>query len=290
MTSPPTLSLATLCAQAYAEAYACHGNLNLDPDVFSLRLQQIIDQQLPVDGEPAAACKLLEKLYKKDLYLTCACTTPAEAAWSRFLRLYQRQIKDLACYTCGSVDLGEEVADVVLTGLYMPDRRGHSRIGAYDGRMPLSAWLRVIVIHQSYKECKRKFNQFVPLADRPDLSDPLPTARLEALLRNRSYKESTMEALRQASRQLSDRERLILLLRYEEGLQGKEIAQVLKVDPATVSRGFQTAQQKLKAAVITFLAQKWEGRSSDINECLADLLENPGYSLLALLKEALPQR
>lgn len=288
MISSPTLSFATRCALAYAEAHACHGDLNLDAEAFGRRLQQILDQQFnpAVDVDSEAGFRLIEKLHTNDLYLTCACTVPVEAAWGRFLHLYRRQVIDLACYACGSVDLGEEVADLVLTGMYLPDRQGRSRIAAFDGRIPLGAWLRVVVTHQAYKECKRKCNQFASLADTPDLLDPLSAVRLEARLRDHTYREMIILGLRHACKQLSDRERLILLLRYEEGLTGGEVASLLEVAASTVSRALQGAQQKLKAAIVSFLTVEWDGLTTEINECLADLLENPNYSLLALLKEA----
>lgn len=290
MTTSPSSSLATLCAQAYTEAYAYHGDLSLDAAAFGLRLQQILNQQLKPEADPAAAFTFVEKLHKNDLYLTCACATATEVAWSRFLHLYRRYISDLACHTCGSATLGEEVADIVLTGLCLPDRHGRSRIGSYGGRGSLAAWLRAIVVHQAYKECNRQCQHFDPLADLPDLPDQLSSKRMEASLREHTYKEAVSAALHEAIRQLSERERIILLLRYEEGLRGEEVARVLKVNPSTISRSLQAAQQKLKEAVVNFLTARWDGRPSDINDCLSDILENPSYSLLTLIKEAAPLR
>ena len=46
MTNSPTVSLTTHCAQAYAEAFAYHGDLTLAASDFDLRLQQIVAQHL----------------------------------------------------------------------------------------------------------------------------------------------------------------------------------------------------------------------------------------------------
>src|SRR5690242_13499107 len=133
MTSSPSVSLAMLCDQAYAEAYADHGELNLDIILYHDCLQGIIDQQLPPDHS-SAALVLFDGLHKNDLYLTCACAVPSEAAWSRFLHLYRRFVTELACQTCSSVDLGQEVADFVLTDLWFPNQQGRPRIASYGGR------------------------------------------------------------------------------------------------------------------------------------------------------------
>jgi RNA polymerase sigma-70 factor, ECF subfamily len=289
MTCPPTLSLITLCTQAHAEAYAYHGDLHLDAATFSLRLQQIINQQLPPEASPAAACILLEKLHKIDFYLTCACTNSTEDAWRRFLHLYRRYIYNLACHTCGSLTLGDEVAGHVLTDLCLPDRQGRSRIGSYGGRGPLAAWLRAIVVHQAYKECNRPFHHAEPLVEMAELPDQHTAGRMAASLREQTYREAICAALQEAIGQLSERERLILLMRYEEGLQGEEVARALRLNPSTISRGLQAAQRKLKETIVNFLTARWAGRSADINDCLIDIQENPSYSLLTLIRESTPQ-
>jgi RNA polymerase sigma-70 factor, ECF subfamily len=286
MTISPTLSFAPLCAQAYAEGFAFHGDLNLDAATFGHRLQQILDQQLNSTADSEAGIRLLAKLHKNDLYLTCACVLPAEAAWCRFLLLYRRYVSDLACLTCSSVDIGLEAADFVLTELCLPDRQGRSRISSYDGRVPLVVWLRAIVVHHAYRERQRKCHQFARLNDLPDFADPLSGIRLEASLRDHAYRDVIITALREAIDQLSQRERLMLRLRYEEGLRGEEVARLLKLSPSTISRGLQAAQAKLKEVVVTFLMVKLNGQSAEIDECLADLLENPIYSLLTMLGEA----
>src|ERR1051325_8130219 len=124
MTESPTVSLTTHSAQAYADAYAYHGDLNLDAADFGLRLRQIIAQHLNPAADAAAAFLLFQKLHKADLYLTCACAIPTEAAWRRFLHLYGRYVNDVACYACGSMDVGQEAADFVLTDLCLLNRHG----------------------------------------------------------------------------------------------------------------------------------------------------------------------
>ncbi|MDQ3819381.1 MAG: sigma-70 family RNA polymerase sigma factor [Acidobacteriota bacterium] len=284
MIESPSLPLTTHCAQACAQAYAYHGDLSLNAADFELRLQQIVAQHLNPTTD--AAFLLLEKLHTTDLYLTCACAIQSEAAWTRFLHLYGRYVNDVACYACGSVDLGQEVADFVLTDLCLLNRQGQRRIGSYDGRVPLRAWLRAIVVHHAYRERQRKYHQFKSLSEMPEFPDSLPVKRLEDRLRDHTYRELIIVALREAARQLSERERLILRLHYEEGLRGEEMARILKVSPSTISRSMQAAQQRFKAAVIISLTVKCNGQASDISECLIDLLENPTYSLLSLLDEA----
>ena len=79
MTGSPMLSLA-LYTRAYAEAYAHHGDLNLDLAAFGRCLQQIVEQQCEPEADTEAVVALLAKLHKNDLYLTCACAMPIDAA------------------------------------------------------------------------------------------------------------------------------------------------------------------------------------------------------------------
>lgn len=285
MTSSPTLSLTALCARAYAEAYAYHGDLNLDAEAFGHRLHQVVDHHLEPDADQHAALLLFEKLHKNDLYLTTACAASTEAAWGRFLQFYCRYVNDQARLACGRLDLSQEVADFVLTNLCLPDRQGRLRIGSYEGLGSLAAWLRVLVVHHAYRECQRKCHQFEPLDELPDVPDLMPLARLEATMRDRTYREVVNAALADAIGQLSPRERLILRLRYQEGLRGEEVARVIRVSPSTVSRDLNAAQAVLKRAVVAHLRGNWEDPLLDLKECLTDLLENPHYSLLTLLAE-----
>jgi RNA polymerase sigma-70 factor len=290
MPTSPTLSLAAHFAHAYSEAYAYHGDLDLSAHTFTNRLRQILTHHLQPADEEGAASALLASLHKNDLYLSCACTSSADVAWKRFLDLYGRFIGDLARHACGGNTAGEEVADFVLTDLSLPDQLGRPRIGSYEGRGSLAAWLRAIVIHQSYKECQRSHHRFERLDDLAELPDPVASIRLEASLRDRACRETVSAALHEAINQLSDRDRLLLLLRYEEGLRGEEVARLLRVSPSTVSRGLHTAQQRMKKTIVYILTGLCEGEASAINECLTDIVENPAYSLLRLLKDVTSSR
>ena len=95
-------------------------------------------------------------------------------------------------------------------------------------------------------------------------------------------------SLREACCRLSERERLMLVMRYERRLKVGEIAALLHVHSSNVTRQLERSCERLRRRVLHMLNQKYQLTRCEIDECVRDLFENPSYSLLALLQEAPP--
>src|SRR5260370_29309992 len=112
----------------------------------------------------------------------------------------------------------QDLADNSLAELFLPDRSGTSRIASYDGRSSLSTWLRVIVCNRSINAQRCSAN--AKSTDiQPEMPDKPALQNIEMTLRARRYRSALEDALGCACRGLTPREPLILLWRYEDGLQ-----------------------------------------------------------------------
>lgn len=172
----------------------------------------------------------------------------------------------------------------MMINMFLPDHSGLSRIASFDGRISLGAWLRVIVNYQAFKERKRKCNNLEPFEVVPEVTDEDAMATVYASLRANRYGPFINDALKEAIERLSGRERAMLLMRYEEELQAAQIARVFGLSASTVTRALQTIQQKIRDEVASILFRKHRLSDDAIKECFTAIIENGGYSILALVK------
>lgn len=284
MTSPCELFFSNLLNRVYQNAYAVHGELDLDPQHFAERLRFLIKVHLGSDVSLASNLDCLRSLYAIDLYLSIACAQSSDAAWRRFLTLYEHHILECARFNLINRGAARELADSVIPDLCLPDASGKSRIASYDGSWPLITWLRAVVSHQAINQHKLRRNGFESMDSMRDVRDDKAVSRIDAALIANRYSAAIKDSFAVASASLTEHERHILLLRYDDALQVTEIATTLAVHPSTVTRQIQQAQAKLQKRIIRTLALEHHFGPAVIKECLTDILENPSHSLLASLK------
>jgi DNA-directed RNA polymerase specialized sigma24 family protein len=83
---------------------------------------------------------------------------------------------------------------------------------------------------------------------------------------------------------LSERERLIILWKYKDGLSSQEIAGLLAVHPATVCRQFQRVYRKMARESARLLASQFHLSAAAVAECLEEAREGNNYSLLSAIE------
>ncbi len=149
MTSPDEIRLSDLLAQVYQAAYAIHGDLDLELTCFAERLRSLLESHLELADSISCRLDLLNSLYATDLYLSMACAQASDAAWRRFLTIYEKRILQFAIFITRHRGIGHDLADNVITDLFLPDTTGTSRMASYDGRRALIVWLRAVVSHQA---------------------------------------------------------------------------------------------------------------------------------------------
>jgi len=283
MRSHSTNSVRTAIAQAYDAGHVAHSSLVLQYEYFEAHVIWVIEKTLGPDVSSAAATDFIRTLHTNDLYLALACAQKAEKAWDRFNTLYRKYINDLANFAT-MTSRAPDLADSVMADLFLPDHSGQSRIASYQGRSSLATWLRAIICHRATNERERLCNNTEDLDTIQEIADDSALLKMDALLRSSRYGRVIRESLRCSCQSLSERERLILLLRYDDGLQLGQIGRLLGVHQSTITRQIEGACKKLREAVVSNLLTEHKLDLAAIDECKIDILENPCYSILSLIE------
>jgi RNA polymerase sigma factor (sigma-70 family) len=269
-----------LIAQAYAQAYAHHGDFGLTAAAFSSRLHSIVGRRAGAPAPSLNACEFISRLYLDDLYLSSACTQGSDAAWRCFASHYGAHIRRVSLAACRSKSAAHDLADSLLGHIFLPDATGHCRMASYEGLSPLSAWLAAIIRHRALNECRLKAGAMESLDLLNDMPDESSIRQAEAGIRAGRYRCLINDSFADAVGLLSHRERLILHLRYGQQMQVREVARLLDVKPPAISRQIDRTLLKLRERVTSTLSTKHRLGPAIIQDCLTHLVENPEYGAL----------
>jgi len=220
-----------------------------------------------------------------DLVLARACATGHEGAWEHFLAVYQQSLVRAAIAIAGNETMGRELADQLyaeLYGLTTRDGERRSPLDSYRGRGSLIGWLRT-TLAQRHVDHYRRTRRERSLEDateglEPPAADPepeTPCADLEALSR----------AIEEALRERETEERLLLAAYYIDERTQFEIAGMLGVHEATVSRKLRRLVDGLRRQVLKNLQRTGLSRRAaeealgadprDLDLNLKKMLQNP---------------
>ena len=298
---PPTPEFESIVTTAYCDGRTRFGDLGLPLHTLSQRIRATIKKHLGISPPPPQEVEFARSLHGGDLYLATACaqhspgmmnsengsTDPENAggAWQVLVTTYKEFICDLLRFFYSTSFEAQDLADSILADLFLPDRSGTSRIASYDGRSSLSAWLRVVVCNRAINA--RRSSATVETAGiQTEIPDASALESIELTVLARRYGAALSDSLKSACSRLTPRERLILLWRYEDGLQLGQIAPLLGLHQSNVTRQLERMQGELRQEVVSILGQKHGLSRSAIEECIQDIVENPrhGVSILDLIK------
>lgn len=290
----PSPELESLISSAYLEGQAHFGELGLELVAYSARITSIVAKHVGAASDPRQSITFVKALHGRDLYLTTACAqhSPgqrtngdapdhADAAWKALESNYKGFVCDLLRFFYRPGFVSQDLADNIIADLFLPDRSGVSRIASYDGRSSLSTWLRVIVCNRSINAQRCSANS-KSTDIQPDIPDKPALQNIEMTLRAGRYHDVLKDALRCACSGLTPRERLILLWRYEDGLQLGQIAKLLGIHQSNVTRQLDRIQATLRDNVVAVLSTKHGLSTLAINECLEDVIDNPRHEISIL--------
>jgi RNA polymerase sigma-70 factor (ECF subfamily) len=185
-----------------------------------------------------------------DLVLAQACASGHQGAWEHFLAVYRQPLTRAAIAITGSETLGRDLADQLYAELYgLTTRDGvrRSPLDSYRGKGSLMGWLRT-TLAQRHVDHHRRTRRELPLDDPADGHEPqaavaeMDTPPAELLLLGRAIEE--------ALRQLAAEEQFLLAAYYLDGRTLLEIAPLLRVHEATVSRKLHRVTGALRKRVI----------------------------------------
>lgn len=223
------------CSQILAEA-GTSANYGLDAGEVATRHQQV---------------SFFHSLTLADFVLARACARGHEHAWQHFVARYRQPLVRAAIAITGSETLGSDLADQLYAELYgLTERDGERRcpLASYRGRGSLMGWLRT-TLAQRQVDHHRRTHREEPL-DELDTSapDPIPTTSSAALAQ-------LERAIEQALAQLPDEDRFLLAAYYLDGQKLLQIARMLAVHEATISRRLQRATVEIRKQVLKNLEQ-----------------------------------
>ncbi len=270
-----------LVTEAFQKAQASHGDLGLSLEDFRTRILAIATKNLRADAAWWSIIDFAVKLNTDDLYLATACAARREAAWSRFMEMYRKTLRDLHQYISPGMESAADLADHTVNDMFLPDRSGQCRIASYDGRSSLVTWLKVIVTNRAINERQLAYNRVRRVEPGHDIPDGSGISSVESGIHSSRYGKALAESMQSACRELTNQDRLIILWRYEEGMQLGQIAKLLGVHQSTVTRQIERMLRRLRADVVQILAAKYELSEAAIEECLATIAD-PAHAIPVL--------
>lgn len=223
----------------------------LDSAWFGRILQEVGNRQNYGLSEGSRASREERAAYLRglklgDLALARACAAGIDRAWERFVETYRQPLMRAAIAVTGSETLGRELADQLygeLYGLTERDDQRRSPLESYRGRGSLMGWLRT-VIAQRHVDHFRRTRREEPLeefdAAAPDAEQAHSAAELTRL----------KNAVEMAIGNCSAEERLMLVSYYLDGRTLLEIARMLNVHEATISRRLKRACEALRKRIV----------------------------------------
>jgi len=233
-----------------------------------------------------------------DLVLAQACANGRQGAWEHFLAVYRQPLTRAAVAITGNETLGRDLADQLYAELYgLTTRDGvrRSPLDSYRGRGSLMGWLRT-TLAQRYVDHHRRTHRELPLDDPADGYEP------QAAVSEPDNPPADLlllgKAIEEALRHLAAEERFLLAAYYLDGRTLLEIAPLLRVHEATVSRKLRRVTGGLRKQIVRKLQQLGMSKPAaqealgvdprDLNLNLKKILQIS--SLDAFIEKAVPRR
>lgn len=218
-----------------ADALQAHPQLGLALETFVRH----VAERVPADTPPRST---LAGLHAGDLYLACACAAGNARALAV---LEQRVLAPLASRLARSAEsLADEVLQVLRARVLVSDGGSPPRIAGYDGRGPLSAWLRVSAARITV-DLQRAQHAHAPLdVDREAGSLPR-TADPELAFLKTHYRKDLADAFRTTIAALPARDANVLRLHYLEQANAQTIAGIYGVSPRAVQYWITQARRRI---------------------------------------------
>lgn len=236
---------------------------SVTPDAFRERL-----------GTLAAVAGLLVEEYAArasldDLYLATACAAGDRDAWAECERKHFPFIRSFAQRLLPDAD-ARDLADQVIADLWQ-----RQSIARYSGRSTLRTWLGALVAHAA-ANARRAAKPRVPLS-----AVVAGRAAVDAAPDDASGERLLVELVTQAVEALTDDERFLLRLYYEQQLTLDEMEAVTRKSKATLSRRLKDIRVRLRNEVER-LAEEHGGSAASIRDGLQ--LEKLELDLSSLLR------
>ena len=187
-----------------------------------------------------------------DLVLAQSCARGNEQAWQQFVTAHREPMRRAAIAITGSASRGADLADLLWAELYGLNERDGERVSplkSYRGRGSLMGWLRTILAQRHVDQWRRTGREEALDGMDPPAAEtdtPAPPEDTDALGR----------AVADAIAKCAAEERYLLASYYLDGQTLAEVARVLGVHEATVSRRLQRVVKGIRKQVVRNLERQ----------------------------------
>jgi RNA polymerase sigma-70 factor (ECF subfamily) len=205
---------------------------------------------------PKQQAVFFRSLCVADFALARACARGNERAWEHLVAVYRQPLTRAAIAITGSETLGCDLADQLYAELYgLNVREGQRRcpLLSYRGRGSLMGWLRT-TLAQRHVDHYRRTRREEPIEE---LDSPAPEPLPQTPARELSLLERAIE---QAVSSCNAEERYLLAAYYLDGQTLLEIARVLGVHEATVSRRLHRTADQIRKQILKKLQRRGMSR------------------------------
>lgn len=202
-----------------------------------------------VEAGRAQIAAFWRSLQLRELALAQACALGREKAWRQLLERYREPLTQAAIGITGSASLGQDLADSLYAEMFgLPGRDGERRspLASYAGRGSLMGFLRATLAQRHVDQHRRTHRETT--LDGKDFAaeSTAPSLPPEVLVRLGTALTATLSSL-------ESEDRFILSAWFLDQRPLREIAGVLRVHEATVSRKIKRLTERLRKQLVNRL-------------------------------------
>jgi RNA polymerase sigma-70 factor, ECF subfamily len=202
--------------------------VHVSPPAFVRYLAERAGQDLP----PAQAVAALRT---SDLYLACACAHKDPLAIAVFDTRYLGEVEHALSRMGLAPNVRDDTKQIVRRRLLVEEEGAPPRIVEYSGRGSLRSWVRAVAVRAALKVLRQP-KAHVALDSTTLRAVASPDEDLELAFLKRKYGADFQDALREAFRLLSPRERNVIRHYFGEGLSIDEVGVRYNVHRSTAAR------------------------------------------------------
>jgi len=193
--------------------------------------------------------EFVRELRLDDLVLAKACAAGDERAWAQFVAQYGQPLTRAAIAISGSETVGRDLADAFYAEIYGLELRDGARrcpLDSYRGRGSLLGWLRTTLAQRFVDHYRRTYRE-QPL---DEFDAPAADGAAEE---NAAESPLLAQAIELSLRHLEPEERFLMAAYYLDDRTLAQIAAVLHVHEATISRRLRRATESVRKEIVRTL-------------------------------------